>query len=154
ATMAAQAITDKAMLILYSSGCGEPRVARPRPRPAPERTRVARNDAPQTQQNLRPPGDQERAGQAPAPASPSAAASDEDLRTADVENEEGKKLFRSGDFEAARRRFSHAVKLNRDPRYVFNLCLVQEALEDFEAAEKACREVISLQPSDGLREKA
>lgn len=120
------AVSEQIAEILVNSGCSGERVARAEPpEPAP-------TDA----------GD---AGSAVDP---------EVLARAEAENEAGKQLFRAADIAGAKARFEAALALHRDPRYLFNLCLAQEALKDYAAATATCQEVIDLQPEPRLVEKA
>lgn len=76
------------------------------------------------------------------------------LAQAEAENEAGKQLFRAADIAGAKARFEAALAIHRDPRFLFNLCLAQEALKDYAAARSSCQEVIDLQPEPRLVEKA
>jgi hypothetical protein len=128
---AINAVADSIAQILIRSGCTGPRVARARP-PADDPTD---GGADGTGVEL---------------------ASHEQSETAiraEAENEEGKRLFRTADVAAAKTRFRAAIRLHRDPRYVFNLCLAEEALGSIDAAVSTCQSVMAMKPQPALSEK-
>lgn len=121
------AVADSIADLLVMSGCTGPRVAR-----------ANRTEDPGGEPVAEPVSDQR-----------SDAAS-----RAEAENDEGKRLFRGADVEAAKTHFEAAIALHRDPRFVFNLCLAEEALGELDAAVDACRKVIGMKPDKALDEKA
>ena len=128
------AVADQIAGILVRSGCAGPRIARARPeRRLPSADTIADTGEPAQ-------GDQ-------------GGANDTATR-AEAENDEGKRLFRAADVSAAKTHFETAISLHRDPRYVFNLCLAEEALGSFDAAVSACQRVLHMKPDKQLSEKA
>lgn len=119
--------------VLGKSGCAGERIARPTPTPAEgDAGVVASSD-----------GD---AG----PVGPDEAKRAE----AEAANEAGKDKFRSGDPAAALDDFRTALGLVRDARYAINICLAHEALQQWDAAEKACNDVLGMQPTESVAAKA
>ena len=59
----------------------------------------------------------------------------------------------SADGAGALTDFERAVSVVRGPRYLFNVCLAHEALEQFERALDACEQVRSLEPPASLSAK-
>ncbi len=124
------AVADRVGRILVRSGCAGPRIARARPqRRTPSADTVADTTEP-------PPGEEKDPG-----------------AQAEAENEEGKRLFREADVPAAKTHFETAISLRSDPRYVFNLCLAEEALGAFDAALSACQRALQMKPDKPLAEK-
>ena len=121
---AVKAVADRVVQILVKSGCAGKRIARARP--AKPRDAVAQ---------------------------PISASGGDAAAKAEAENEEGKRLFRSADVKSAKVRFQAAIRLHRDPRYVFNLCLAEEALGAFDAAESACKRALGMKPDKPLADK-
>lgn len=80
-------------------------------------------------------------------------ASNDPIAKAEAANEEGKRLFRAADVTAAKTQFREAIRLHRDPRYVFNLCLAEEALDAVDAAIATCKRVQGMKPDAALAEK-
>jgi hypothetical protein len=130
---AVNAVADSIASILVRSGCAGPRVARARP---PSRRKLPPPDAVD--------GDVELVADQ---------ASDV-VAKAEAENEEGKRLFRTADVPGAKLHFQAAIRLHRDARYVFNMCLAEEALGRLDAAVSTCKSVIAMKPEPQLAEKA
>jgi hypothetical protein len=122
------AVADSIAQILVTSGCTGPRIARKNPPPSE-----------------RPPPDD--------PASVELVSESDPVAKAEAANDEGKRLFRSADVAGAKKRFQAAIRLHRDPRYVFNLCLAEEALGDIDAAVSVCESVLTMKPDAPLAEK-
>ncbi|HTE49277.1 MAG TPA: hypothetical protein VK698_00280 [Kofleriaceae bacterium] len=134
---AINAVADSIVQMLVRSGCRGPRIARAH-RPPPVDHRTEQPD----EQSSDPTG--------------VALVSDEKSEAAvraETENEEGKRLFRAADVAGAKGHFRTAIRLHRDPRYVFNLCLAEEALGSIDAAISTCRRVASMKPDAALAEK-
>jgi len=131
---AVNAVADSIANVLVRSGCSGPRVARARPparrRPPPD-TGTADGDVElvSEQQN-------------------------DVVAKAEAENEEGKRRFRAADVPGAKFHFQAAIRLHRDARYVFNMCLAEEALGRLDAAVSTCKSVIAMKPEPALAEKA
>lgn len=134
---AVNAVADSIANLLVRSGCTGRRIARARP----QRPRQAEPG----------PGDEGEEGD------PSVELVAEEktgpAAQAEGENEEGKRLFRSGDVRGAKARFLAAIRLNREPRYVFNLCLAEESLGAIEAAVSTCKSVMAMKPDGPLADK-
>jgi hypothetical protein len=73
---------------------------------------------------------------------------------ADAVNEAGKQKFKNGDPAGALAEFKRALELRRDPRFLMNMCLAHEALEQWEDAAATCNEVIRMKPPEALATKA
>ncbi|HKE14133.1 MAG TPA: hypothetical protein VKB80_04700 [Kofleriaceae bacterium] len=125
------AVADTIATMLARSGCTGPRVARARP---PARRRP-------------PPGDDGNVELV-------SERRTDVVAKAEAENDEGKRLFRSADVTGAKLHFQAAIRLHRDARYVFNMCLAEEALGRFDAAVTTCRQVIAMKPEPALADKA
>ena len=130
---AVNAVADSIANILVRSGCSGPRVARARP---PARRKLPPPESVEGEVELV--ADQ---------------ASDV-VAKAEAENEEGKRLFRTADVPGAKLHFQAAIRLHRDARYVFNMCLAEEALGRLDAAVKTCKSVVAMKPEPALAEKA
>lgn len=130
---AVTAVADSIAAMLVRSGCTGPRVARARP-PAPRRPPAGG------------PGD----GDVELVADQQS----DTIAKAESENEEGKRLFRAADVPGAKMHFQAAIRLHRDARYVFNMCLAEESLGRIDAAVTTCRQVIAMKPEPALAEKA
>jgi hypothetical protein len=121
---AVDAVAKEISEILFRSGCDGPRVARAPDEPDPE-------------------------------PEPDPGISEEDREQAEAANEDGKQAFRTGNISGARGHFERAISLNpRDPRYLFNLCLAQESLREWQGAMSSCRSVLEMNPGEALAEKA
>jgi hypothetical protein len=127
---AVTAVADTIAKMLVRSGCAQPRVARARPPARKQRPDVQTAD-------LHVDVDQKTAT----------------IARAEAENDEGKRLFRAADVPGAKRRFEAAIRLHRDPRYVFNMCLAEEALGRIDVAVSTCKEVLAMKPEPALAEK-
>ncbi len=128
---AVNAVADSIANILVRSGCSGPRVARARP--------PARRPPPDTgEEDVELVAEQQN----------------DVVTKAEAENEEGKRLFRSADVPGAKLHFQAAIRLHRDARYVFNMCLAEEALGRLDAAVSTCKSVIAMKPEPALAEKA
>lgn len=112
--------------ILLKSGCSGPRIARTDPV----------EDEPQ------------------APKAEKPEVTEEQIAAAEEANNRGKTLFRSAKIAEARAEFERAIELNPDPRYIMNLCLAHEALNQFDVAIQTCERVIAAGPEPRLAEKA
>jgi hypothetical protein len=115
--------------ILGKSGCGGERIARQAPTPTPTPTD-------------------------PTPTDPSTDPNTAKRAEADAANEAGKDKFRSGDPRGALADFHRAMQLLPDARYAMNVCLAHEALEQWDAADAACRQVLAMTPPEALASKA
>ena len=111
--------------ILLKSGCGGPRIARTDP-VEPE----------------------------PPPKAEKPEVTEEQIAEAEAANSRGKELFRGAKVAEARAEFERAIQLNPDPRYIMNLCLAHEALNDFDTAIQTCERVIQAKPEPRLAKKA
>ena len=81
---------------------------------------------------------------APAPATPQAEAL----------NDEGKELFKNGNYDAAIEKFRAAIAASpADPRFYFNLCAALEKVNQFDNALEACDSVYEHSPDERLRAK-
>ncbi len=121
---AIDAVAKQIATILVNSGCTGPRVAEVPHEPAKPVEPVSNE------------------------VSPEQAAKAEALSTS------GKDAFRAGDAAAAKSKFEAAIALNADPRYILNLCLAQDALDEFEAALATCQRVIDSKADQRLIDKA
>lgn len=134
---AINAVADSVTQMLVRSGCRGPRIAR------------AHRPAPADPRGEEPPPDGEPG---PDPTEVTLASSDP-IAKAEAANEEGKRLFRAADVTAAKTQFREAIRLHRDPRYVFNLCLAEEALGSIDAAIATCKRVQGMKPDGALADK-
>jgi tetratricopeptide (TPR) repeat protein len=110
--------------MLAKSGCTGPRIARAAP---PVETP--------------PPGPGSAASQGSGAGS-SAVATDTDAHRAEADklNEDGKLKFRSADLQGAIALFQQANQLAPDARYVYNICLAYEALQQWDQAVSNCKQ--------------
>ncbi len=129
---AVNAVADSIANILVRSGCSGPRVARARP--------PARRQPPPDPAD----GDVELVAEQ----------ANDVVAKAEAENEEGKRLFRTADVPGAKLHFQAAIRLHREARYVFNMCLAEEALGRLDAAVSTCKSVIAMKPEPALADKA
>jgi tetratricopeptide (TPR) repeat protein len=131
---AVEAVAKKIAEVMSKSGCTGPRVARAPEDPGPGPDQPVGN----------PDGG---AGTAPPP---------DEAKMADAEklNDEGKELFRSADISQAKSKFEQAIALFPDARFLFNLCLAQETLKEWDAAVGTCQKVLDSNPPPRLAEKA
>ncbi|HEY0252513.1 MAG TPA: hypothetical protein VGC41_13350, partial [Kofleriaceae bacterium] len=93
---------------------------------------------------------------APTPPDPGKAppAFDESKRPdADKLNEDGKNKMFVADLNGALALFKQAFGLIHDPRYEYNICNAQGALEQWDQAVATCKDALSLQPSSELQAK-
>jgi hypothetical protein len=141
---AINAVADSIAQILVRSGCTGPRVARVRPT-------VHRPGQDQDPGETDPGGDEP--GEDPGSVELVSDGSGGAMAKAEKENEEGKRLFRSADVAGAKTHFLAAIKLQRDPRFVFNLCLAEEALNSLDAAVSTCKSVMGMKPDRALADK-
>lgn len=75
-------------------------------------------------------------------------------RQAETLNEEGKALYKNGDYAGAAEKFRAAIQIEpNDPRYYFNLCATLEKAGDYEGALQACDEVYRHGADERLRAK-
>lgn len=152
---AINAVADSIAQILVRSGCTGPRIARVRPTQRPDR-RPDRPD-PGDQGDPSDPGDQGDPSDPNDPGDGSVELVSDGqggaVAKAEAANEEGKRLFRTADVAGAKARFQAAIRLHRDPRYVFNLCLAEEELKALDAAEATCRSVLTMKPDRALSDK-
>lgn len=137
---AINAVADSIAALLVRSGCTGPRVARARPS-RDHRTREREEQG------------EEGEGEDPDGASVELVAESSPAGKAEAENDEGKRLFRAGDVRSAKTHFLAAIRLKREARYVFNLCLAEESLGALDAAIATCRSVMAMNPDGPLAEK-
>lgn len=90
----------------------------------------------------------------PQPASNGPALTEKQLAQAEAANDEGKRFFRAADIPAAKAQFELAIRISRDPRFYFNLCLAHEGLDEYEQAVQACEAVVASNPDPALADKA
>lgn len=138
---AINAVADSVTQMLVRSGCRGRRIARAHRPPASDHR--DEEPGPDGQEGTNPGTDQTGV---------TLASDDPDAR-AEAANEEGKRLFRAADVAGARVQFREAIRLHRDPRYVFNLCLAEEALGSIDAAITTCKRVQGMRPDGALAEK-
>ena len=119
------AVGKRVAAILAKSGCSG--------------VRVARATAPTT---------------TPQPVSSGPALTEEQIAQAEAANDEGKRLFRAADIPGAKAQFELAIRISRDPRFYFNLCLAHEGLNELDQAVQACQAVIAGKPEQALVDKA
>jgi len=119
------AVAKRVTAILSKSGCTGQRIARAEP-PATE----------------------------PTPPPAAAGLTPEQLAQAEAANNEGKRLFRSAEIAAAKAQFQQAIAISSDPRFLFNLCLAHEALNEYDEAVSACQNVVDQNSEPRLTEKA
>lgn len=112
--------------ILLKSGCSGPRIARADP--IEEEPPKPKAEKPQV--------------------------TEEQIAEAEEANNRGKQLFRTAKVSEARAEFERAIELNPDPRYIMNLCLAHEALNDYDVAIQTCERVIEAKPEERLVKKA
>lgn len=111
--------------IFAKSGCSGPRIAKAAP-PPPE----------------------------PTPSGKQPPVFDESKRPeADRLNEDGKNRMFSADLRGAVAAFQQAVALIHDPKYEYNLCNAQGALEQWDAAIATCKDALASQPTPELQAK-
>ena len=93
----------------------------------------------------------DRTGSATGSAAGSAESSPPDTEAhraeADKLNEDGKTKFRTADLNGAIALFQQANQLAPDPRYVFNICLAYEALQQWPQATASCQQAKTMSPS-------
>jgi hypothetical protein len=138
---AINAVADSVTQMLVRSGCRGRRIARAHRPPASDQR--GEEPGPDGQEGTDP-------GTDPTGLT---LASEDPMAKAEAANEEGKRLFRAADVAAAKVQFREAIRLHRDPRYVFNLCLAEEALGSIDAAITTCRRVQGMKPDGALAEK-
>jgi hypothetical protein len=129
-SQAVDAVAGKIAEVMSKSGCNGPRLAR------------AADD---------PPGPD--IGN-PADAGPNAPPDDARKAQAEQLNDEGKELFRAAEMAAAKGKFEQAISIHADPRFLFNLCLAQETLKEYDQATATCQQVLGMSPAPRLAEKA
>lgn len=112
--------------ILLKSGCSGPR--------------IARNEPPVEEQ--------------PPPKAEKPEVTEEQIAQAEDLNNRGKQYFREAQVDQAKSSFEQAIDLNPDPRYMMNLCLAYEALNDYDTAIATCEQVIQAKPEQRLVKKA
>jgi hypothetical protein len=125
--------------MLAKSGCSGPRIARSEPPPL---------------QQQPPPGGDTGSGSATTGTDTGSGttAPPDDARRAQAEtlNEQGKEKLRSADIPGALAAFEQANTLVPDARYVYNVCLAQEAQERWDDAIAACKRARSMNPEPRL----
>ncbi len=133
-SQAVEAVAGKIAEVMSKSGCTGPRIAR-----APEEPPPADNPSNPTVLDG-------GAGQA----------QPDDAKKAEAEklNDEGKELFRSAEVAAAKSKFEQAIAIVPDARFLFNLCLAQETLKEWDQAVGTCQKVIDSNPPPRIGEKA
>lgn len=122
--------------VFVKSGCAGPRVARVDQAPVP-------------------PGDGGNAGSAAPDPGTGGPAQPDDARRAEAEalNEQGKEKLRGGDPAGALATFRVAAERMPDPRYVFNICLTHQALEQLDNAIAECKRARGMNPDARLAAK-
>ncbi|HUS66942.1 MAG TPA: hypothetical protein VMZ28_20530 [Kofleriaceae bacterium] len=153
---ALEAVAGSIADILVKSGCVGPRVARATPPtppgpvgtpPGPGTTPPGPGTDPGTGTTTPPgPGTDPGTGTTTPPA-------DDPVAKAEAENEAGKAKFRSADVAGAKAHFETAISIHKDARFVFNLCLAQEALNELDAAAATCQSINSMNPPAALADK-
>jgi hypothetical protein len=108
--------------MLAKSGCSGPRLAKAPPPPPPAH-------------DTSPPATGSNSGSATLPPPDT----DAHRAEADKLNEDGKLKFRSADLQGAIALFQQANQLAPDARYVFNICLAYEALQQWDQAISTCK---------------
>jgi hypothetical protein len=131
----AQTLAD----VFVKSGCAGPRVARAEPPPPP-------------------PGGSNTPGEGsgtPGEGSGSGTPPPDDGKKAEAEalNEQGKEKLRGGAMKGALATFQAAVSAQPDPRYVFNICLTYQALEQWDNAINECKKAKGMNPDERLATK-
>ncbi len=127
--------------LLAKSGCSGPRVARAEPPPAPPGPGSGAGSA------VTPPG--------PGSGSGSAAPVVDDAKRAEGDklNADGGEKLRRADLAGALASFQQANQVAPDPRYVFNVCLTYEAMEQWDNAVGACKQARAMNPNAQLAAK-
>lgn len=116
------------------SGCAGPRVARAEPPPPDTGT-----------------GTGDPATGDPATGDPTTTPPDENKRAeAEAINDQAKDTLRSGDMQGALAGFRKANDVYPDARYVFNMCLALEALEQWQNALAECQRARGMKPDERL----
>ncbi|MFT3698585.1 MAG: hypothetical protein QM831_35900 [Kofleriaceae bacterium] len=111
--------------IFAKSGCQGPRIAKATPPPPPP----------------------------PDPGSKAPVMDESKRPEADKLNEDGKNRMFNADLRGAVASFQGAVQLIHDPRYIYNLCNAQGALEQWDAAIATCKDGLNSQPNADLAVK-
>lgn len=127
-----QAIDEMAKTIaevFVKSGCAGPRIARAEPPPP------AVTPPPSTDPGAPPPPDETKKTEA------------------EALNEQGKEKLRSGDMNGALATFQQATQAFPDPRFVYNICLTYQALENWDNAIAECKRAKSMSPDERLAAK-
>jgi hypothetical protein len=159
---ALEAVAGSIADILVKSGCVGPRVARANP-PTPPPTTGTTPPDPGTGTTTPPgPGTDPGTGTTTPPGpgtdpgtgttTPPTPA-DDPVARAEAENEAGKAKFRAADVAGAKAHFESAISIHNDARFVFNLCLAQEALNDLAGAAATCQSINAMNPPAALVEK-
>lgn len=115
--------------MLAKSGCSGPRLAKATPPPPPQT------------------GSASTTGSAAGSAESTPPDTEAHRAEADKLNEDGKTKFRTADLNGAIALFQQANQLAPDPRYVFNICLAYEALQQWPQATASCQQAKTMSPS-------
>jgi hypothetical protein len=167
---AVEAVAGSIADILVKSGCVGPRVARatpPTPPPATGTTATPGTGTPTDPgtgttppgTGTTPPGTGTTPPGTGTPTDPGTGTgtttppAEDPVARAEAENEAGKAKFRSADVAGAKAHFETAISIHKDARYVFNLCLAQEALNELDAAAATCQSINSMNPQQALADK-
>jgi hypothetical protein len=137
--------------LLAKSGCAGPRIARA-PVPPQQTSPIQPPTAPPTTAPTTAPT---TTATLTDPAGPTNLPPPDDGRRAQAEalNDQGKDKLRSADVAGALAAFQQANQLAPDPRYQYNICLVYEAQEQWDAAIGACRQARAMNPDPQLVSK-